>query len=60
MMTRMYCPKCEKTVKKERLEDVKKELKKRFDSNSLQRNICPVCGTQLVELSKKREGRSAP
>ncbi|MGD0057534.1 MAG: hypothetical protein ABSB83_06760 [Methanomassiliicoccales archaeon] len=56
----MYCPKCEKTIKKERLEEIRKELKNRFDSNSLERGICPVCGTQLIEMSKKRGSRSAP
>lgn len=46
----MYCPKCEKRVKKERLEELEKELKERFDDNSLGRGLCPVCGTTLIHL----------
>ncbi|MDD1773817.1 MAG: hypothetical protein LUQ14_04250 [Methanomassiliicoccales archaeon] len=60
MLPRMYCPKCERTIKKERLDQVKKELKSRFGSDSLEKNICPVCGTPLIDVSKKWEGRSAP
>jgi len=60
MLTRMYCPKCEKTIKKERLEEISEELRSRFDLNSLDRGVCPVCGMPLIDMSKKREGRSAP
>jgi ssDNA-binding Zn-finger/Zn-ribbon topoisomerase 1 len=60
MLTRMYCPKCEKTIKKERLDEIREELRNQFDSDSLDRGVCPVCGTPLIDASKKREGRSAP
>ncbi|MDD1764943.1 MAG: hypothetical protein LUO84_00625 [Methanomassiliicoccales archaeon] len=60
MLTRMYCPKCEKTVKRERLEEIRKELKDRFESTSLDEGICPVCGTSLIDVSKRQEGQSAP
>jgi hypothetical protein len=56
----MYCPKCEKTVKRERLEEIRKELKDRFESTSLDKGICPVCGTSLIDVSKRQEGQSAP
>jgi hypothetical protein len=56
----MYCPKCEKTIKRERLEEISKELKSRFESTSLDEGICPVCGTSLIGVSKRQEGRSAP
>ncbi len=60
MPTRMYCPKCERTIKKERIEEIREELKRRYRSDSLEKGLCPVCGTPLIEVSMKREGRSAP
>lgn len=60
MPSRMYCPKCERMIKKERIEEIREELKKRFKSESLERGLCPVCGTPLIDKSKEREGRSAP
>jgi len=56
----MYCPKCERMIKKERIEEIREELKRRFKSESLERGLCPVCGTPLIDKSKEREGRSAP
>ncbi|NYT12744.1 MAG: hypothetical protein GKC03_09415 [Methanomassiliicoccales archaeon] len=49
----MYCPKCEKSLKKERLEELEKQLKERFDDDSLGRGLCPVCGTPLIDLSQR-------
>ncbi|HXZ23916.1 MAG TPA: hypothetical protein VEH08_04195 [Methanomassiliicoccales archaeon] len=50
----MYCPKCEKTIKKERLAEVNKQLKERFGKDSLEKGQCPVCGTPLMNLAKKK------
>ena len=51
----MYCPKCEKTIRKEKLEQLEKELKTRFDDESLSLGLCPVCGTPLIRISKGGE-----
>jgi len=53
MKALMYCPKCERTIKKERLEEIDRNLRERFNLDSLSRGICPVCGCQLIDLSKK-------
>ncbi len=55
----MYCPKCKKTIEKERVEEIDKKLRERFRIDSLSRGICPVCGCQLIDLSGKKEGLSA-
>jgi ssDNA-binding Zn-finger/Zn-ribbon topoisomerase 1 len=52
----MYCPKCEKTIKKERLAEVNRQLKARFKKDSLEQGQCPVCGTQLLDTEKLRKG----
>lgn len=50
----MYCPKCEKNIPKERIEELDKELRRRFNIDSLSRGLCPVCGTPLIELKGER------
>jgi len=52
----VYCPKCEKTIKKERLAEVNRQLKARFKKDSLEQGQCPVCGTQLLDTEKYRKG----
>jgi ssDNA-binding Zn-finger/Zn-ribbon topoisomerase 1 len=44
----MYCPKCKKTIKADRMEKVDAELQRRFKNDSLSRGLCPVCSTPLV------------
>jgi ssDNA-binding Zn-finger/Zn-ribbon topoisomerase 1 len=53
----MYCPRCEKTIKKERLAQVNRELKERFASSALDKGLCPVCGYRLLdrEALKRRD-----
>ncbi len=53
----MYCPRCERTISKERIEAINAELKRRFDKDSLEHGNCPVCGTPLIDLSKRRATR---
>ncbi len=50
----VYCPKCEKNIKKERLADVNRQLKEKFGKDSLEKGQCPVCGTALLDLDKKK------
>ena len=48
----MYCPRCDRTIKKDNLEQLNQELKNKFEVDSLEKGKCPVCGTALVDLSK--------
>jgi hypothetical protein len=50
----MYCPSCDRTIKVDDLEKVSKELKMRFGRDSLERSECPVCGTHMIDLSKRK------
>jgi|WetSurMetagenome_2_1015567.scaffolds.fasta_scaffold45219_2 ssDNA-binding Zn-finger/Zn-ribbon topoisomerase 1 len=49
----VYCPKCEKTIKKDRIKQVNQELKDRFNKDSLEKGQCPVCGTRLLDPEAK-------
>ncbi|MEM2944268.1 MAG: hypothetical protein QW083_01195 [Methanomassiliicoccales archaeon] len=54
-----YCPRCEKSIKKEKIDEIDRKLKERFDIDSLSKKICPVCGCPLIDLdSKKGEKRA--
>ena len=55
----MYCPKCDKTIKRERIAEINLTLKEKFKSDNLERGLCPVCGTQLFDLSKKGAKKDA-
>jgi uncharacterized protein with PIN domain len=54
--TTMYCPRCERSIKRTDLEQLNKELKERFQRNSLERGECPVCGAPLIDLEKRKVG----
>jgi len=57
----MYCAKCRKSIKKERLEQINRELKERYGKDSLERGLCPVCGMPLLDPEKKaRREKDAP
>ncbi len=49
----MYCPRCERSIPPEKLEEKKERLQKEFGRDELDRGICPVCGTELVPLRRK-------
>ena len=51
----MYCPRCDRPIKANDLERLNKELKEKFGRDSLEKGNCPVCSTQLIDLSKRRE-----
>lgn len=50
----MYCPRCERSIKKDDLERLNEELKSKFQRDSLERGECPVCGTRLIDLNKRK------
>lgn len=50
----MYCPRCERTIKRKDLDELNKELKDKFEQDSLEHGKCPVCDTPLIDLSKKK------
>jgi ssDNA-binding Zn-finger/Zn-ribbon topoisomerase 1 len=58
LLERVYCPKCEKTIKKERIKQVNQELKDRFNMDSLEKGQCPVCGTGLLDPEAKRRHKN--
>jgi len=53
----VYCPKCEKSVPKEELEERAKQLYAMFGDKSLATGRCPVCGTMMIDVDKAEEKR---
>jgi hypothetical protein len=51
-----YCPKCDRTIPKERVAKVDRELKERFDIDRLSKRRCPVCDTEYIDLDKVPDG----
>jgi len=51
-----YCPKCDRTISKERVEKVDRELKARFGVAKLAELRCPVCDTEYIDLERVRKG----
>lgn len=51
-----YCPKCDRTVSRERLEEIDTELAERFGKSCLSSMRCPVCDTEFIDLDKVPPG----
>jgi hypothetical protein len=51
-----YCPKCDRTISKERMEKADHELKERFDIDRLSKRRCPVCDTEYINLDNVPDG----
>lgn len=51
-----YCPKCDRSISKERVEAADAELRERFGKTSLSSLTCPVCGTEYIDLEKVSPG----
>ncbi len=51
-----YCPKCDKTLPKDRVEKADMELRERFGIEKLSRLRCPVCDTEYIDLDKVAKG----
>jgi hypothetical protein len=53
-----YCPKCDRTIPKERVEEADRELRARFGITKLSSLRCPVCDTQYIDMDKCKDGGS--
>jgi len=51
-----YCPKCDRSVSRERLVEIDAELRERFGRCCLPSLICPVCETEFIDLEKVESG----
>lgn len=51
-----YCPRCDRTIQKERLAEIDSELRLKFGNESLSRLTCPVCGAGLIDLDNVKAG----
>lgn len=51
-----YCPKCDRTIPKEKISEADRELRERFGVDKLSRLVCPVCDTEYIDLDKVRKG----
>jgi len=47
-----YCPKCDKTLPKDRVEKIDMELRERFGIERLSRLRCPICDAEYIDLDK--------
>jgi len=51
-----YCPKCDRKISKERVEEADRELRERFGVAKLSSLRCPVCDCEYIDLDKVRDG----
>jgi hypothetical protein len=51
-----YCPKCDRTVSRERLEQIDADLVERFGKSCLSTMKCPVCDTDFIDLGSVSPG----
>lgn len=51
-----YCPKCDKTIPKEKVEKIDMELRERFGVEKLSRLRCPVYDAEYIDLDKVAKG----
>ncbi len=51
-----YCPKCDRTVSRERLEEIEADLVGRFGRSCLATMRCPVCDTDFIDLGSVQPG----
>ena len=51
-----YCPRCDRTIPKERIEKADRELKRTYGISNLSDLRCPVCDCEYIDLDKVRKG----
>jgi len=50
-----YCPKCDRTIPKNKLEERDAELRQKFGVTKLSSLRCPVCDSEFIDLDKCSE-----
>lgn len=55
----IYCPRCDKSIPKEELEERSRQLLALTGDDSLSMGVCPVCGTGMIDTDKVR-GKDRP
>lgn len=51
-----YCPKCDRKIAKDRVEEADRELRQRFGVTKLSELRCPVCDCEYIDLDKVKQG----
>ncbi len=51
-----YCPKCDRTLPKARVEEADRELREKFGITKLSSLRCPVCDTEYLDLDRCSRG----
>lgn len=51
-----YCPRCDRTIPKDRIEHADRELRDRFGVGRLGNLRCPICDSEFIDLDKVAEG----
>ena len=47
-----YCPKCDRTISKDRVERADRELRERYGVSKLSELRCPICDCEYIDLDK--------
>lgn len=55
-MSMYYCPKCDRTISKERVERADRELRERYGVGKLSELKCPVCDCEYIDLDRVAKG----
>jgi ssDNA-binding Zn-finger/Zn-ribbon topoisomerase 1 len=53
-----YCPKCDRTIPKDRIEQADLELRSKYGITKLSSLRCPVCDAEFIDLDRCRQGGS--
>jgi ssDNA-binding Zn-finger/Zn-ribbon topoisomerase 1 len=53
----IYCPRCDKSIPKEEIEERSRQLLALSGSDSLRKGVCPVCGTRMIDTDKVHKKR---
>ena len=51
-----YCPRCDRSISRERLMEIDTELREKFGKSCLGSMRCPVCETEFIDLEKVAPG----
>jgi len=51
-----YCPRCDRTIPKERVERADRELREMYGLSKLSELKCPVCDCEYIDLDRVTKG----